>query len=136
LARESSAKTKPKQPDLLLRFGTQALSPGNELAATPPDPRLLEDAAAPLGAAAAEAAPAPVAVARVRALELERALVAVLVLVRVLVRVRVRVLGAGPGPEEAAAVEVHRRRCERFEQSVFGDSRPLASDPLAVSAGP
>jgi hypothetical protein len=91
-----------------------------------------------LGAAAAEAAPAPGAVARVRALEPARARVLepVRALVAALALVRVRVLGAGPGPEEAAAVEVHRRRCEQFERSVFGDSRPLASDPLAVSANP
>jgi hypothetical protein len=40
------------------------------------------------------------------------------------------------GPEEAVVAEVHRRRCEQFERSASEDSRPLASDPLAVSADP
>jgi hypothetical protein len=42
----------------------------------------------------------------------------------------------GPGPEEEAVVEVHRGRCEQFERSASEDSRPLPSDPLAVSADP
>jgi hypothetical protein len=78
---------------------------------------------------------AQVAVARVRALEPalaleEEAQVRVRALEPALVREQ------GPGPEEAAVVAAHRRRCEQFERSASEDSRPLASDPLAVAADP